>query len=232
MYWADLVVVGVILGSALIGLMNGFINTLYKLASYFLSIYLAVKFSPMVSKILKGTELFTSIKEAFAKNLPVKDITNQNIAGQDVKLQISEIFQKMNLPEFFQNNLMNQIPDTSNIINIGGIIDSISTMMAGAVIDIISLIIVFIVIKIALSFFGFILNGVSKLPVFKQLDKIGGFGFGFVIGLLVIYISCAVLVIFNSSPQFQNIFTAIENSYIAKFFYENNFIVDILSSNK
>jgi uncharacterized membrane protein required for colicin V production len=62
----------------------------------------------------------------------------------------------------------------------------------------------------------------------KQADKLGGFVFGVVQGLLIVYAVCALLMLFNSSPQFADIFNTIENSMIAKYFYENNIILNLM----
>ena len=76
------------------------------------------------------------------------------------------------------------------------------------------------------------LKGITKLPVVKQIDKLGGFALGAVEGLLTVYIVFAILMLFNSSPSFRNVYETIEASKIARFFYENNFIVDFMFPGK
>ena len=88
------------------------------------------------------------------------------------------------------------------------------------------MVVLYIIIRMALIFIRFILQGVAKLPIFKQVDKLGGFAFGGVEGLLTIYILCAVLMLFNASVQFKPVFEAVDNSIIAKWFYQHNFIVN------
>ena len=72
----------------------------------------------------------------------------------------------------------------------------------------------------------FVLQGIAKLPVFKQIDKLGGFALGAVEGLLTVYIVGAVLMLFSAAPYFKPVFESIEASIVAKFFYQNNFIIN------
>ena len=62
------------------------------------------------------------------------------------------------------------------------------------------------------------------------MDKIGGFAFGAIEGLLTVYIIFAFLMLFVSAPVFKGFFEAVETSAIAKFFYQNNLIMDWMFS--
>jgi hypothetical protein len=112
------------------------------------------------------------------------------------------------------------------LLDLSSIMDKISDVLTHVVIDILSLVLLYIAIRVGLIFIRFILQGIAKLPVFKQMDKLGGFAFGATEGLLTIYIIFAVLMLFVSAPAFKGFFEAVETSAIAKFFYQNNFIVD------
>jgi hypothetical protein len=130
------------------------------------------------------------------------------------------------LPDFLKETIIGQIPSPSKLFDIRIILGKVSELLAGVVIDVISLILLFILIRFGLIFVRFILKGIAKLPVFKQMDKLGGIAFGAIEGLLLLYIIFAVLTIFHSSVQVQGIFDAIDSSTIAKYIYQHNFIVD------
>jgi uncharacterized membrane protein required for colicin V production len=118
------------------------------------------------------------------------------------------------------------MPNPSSLLDMSKIMDQVSNQLAHMVIDIISLVVLYIVIRIALAFAKVIIQAIAKLPIFKQVDKLGGFAFGAVEGLLTIYILFAVLMLFHTNPQFKAVFEALDNSVVAKFFYQNNFIID------
>jgi len=71
-----------------------------------------------------------------------------------------------------------------------------------------------------------ILQGIARLPLFKQMDKLGGFAFGSLEGLFTIHVIFAVAMLFGASPQFNGFFEAVRGSMIARYFYENNVIIN------
>lgn len=231
MNWSDLAVLGIILGFGIIGMTNGFIYSMFKIASFFISLFISIKFYPVVANILMKTALYTSIKASILKNLLQQQPQTAKLDGQVKKAAAESIINNLHLPGFLKGTLANQFPDPSKLVDVNSIMDKISDELAKVVISVISLVLLYIIIRIALMLIRFILQGIAKLPIFKQVDKLGGFAFGAVEGLLTIYIICAVLMLFHASTQFKPVFEAVDNSIIAKFFYQHNFIVDWMFPN-
>jgi uncharacterized membrane protein required for colicin V production len=227
MNWTDLLIIIIIGGFGFIGLRNGFIYSMFRLFSFFISAILAVKFYPMVSKVLMKTSLFFNIKSSIYKNLMLQQqAQTPKIDAQAKQTAADAVINNLQLPGFLKGSLIEHMPNPSKLIDISQIMDTVSGELAKVVIDIIALIVLYILIRIGLVFLRFILQGLAKLPVFKQLDKIGGFSFGAVEGLLTIYIVFAFVMLFNASPSFKGVYQAIDSSLLAKFFYQNNFIVN------
>ena len=61
----------------------------------------------------------------------------------------------------------------------------------------------------------------GPLPIIKQLDKLGGFIYGLIEGLLIIYIVLAIV----SFVHVQELQLAIKTSYIASILYNNNLLL-------
>lgn len=223
MNWVDYVVLAIISGFGIIGLVNGFIFSVFRLVSFLISVVLSIKFYPVVANFLMKTALYTTIKASILKNLfkqvPAADSHAKQAAADSV-------INSLHLPGFLKGHLLNSMPNPSKLVDINGLLDRISGDLAKVVIDILSLVIIYIAIRVVLIFVRVILQGIAKLPLFRQVDKLGGFALGAVEGLLTIYIVCAVLMLFHAAPQFKHVFEALDNSSIAKFFYQNNFIVD------
>lgn len=227
MNWTDLLVIALIGGFGFFGLRNGFIYSMFRLLSFFVSAVLAVKFYPLVSKILMKTAIYTDIKNSILKNLLLQQQAQAPKMDSQAKQAAADaIIGNLKLPGFLKETLVNHMPNPSKLIDLSQIMDNISGELAKMVIDIIALIVLYILIRIGLVFLRFILQGLAKLPVFKQLDKIGGFSFGAVEGLLTIYIVFAFVMLFSASPTFKGMYEAIDSSLLAKFFYQNNFIVN------
>ncbi len=227
MNWTDLLVIALIGGFGFFGLRNGFIYSMFRLLSFFVSAVLAVKFYPLVSKILMKTAIYANIKNSILKNLMLQQQAQAPKMDSQAKQAAADaIIGNLKLPGFLKETLVNHMPNPSKLIDLSQIMDNISGELAKMVIDIIALIVLYILIRIGLVFLRFILQGLAKLPVFKQLDKIGGFSFGAVEGLLTIYIVFAFVMLFSASPTFKGMYEAIDSSLLAKFFYQNNFIVN------
>lgn len=226
---ADISVLVIILGFGLIGSHVGFILSIYKIASYFLSVFLSIKLYPEVSKLLADTALFGNIKNAIYSNLLLRKGEAITQAGEQVKqAAVDAIVDKLPLPEFLKTKIASHIPGAHEVIDINKAMEAISGELAKIIISIISLIVLYIAIRIALIVIRHILIGITQLPIIKQFNKLGGFIFGALEGLLTIYVIVAILMLFNSSPSFTKVYEVIEQSTFAKYFFENNFIINFM----
>lgn len=230
MNWIDLVVIVIIVGLGVIGLKKGLFYSLFKFASFFISAILAIKLYPFIANALSGTKLFAGIKTAIFNRLMLEQEAITPGLNEGSKVTAESVIEGLNLPGFvkdmLENSIVQSMPDITELVNVSSIVDSISGLLAHVVINIISLIVLFILIKIALFIVEHMIKGVTDLPVIKQADKIGGFALGALEGVLVVYVAFAIMMMFNTLPQFKGLFDAIENSALAGIFYQNNFIVD------
>jgi len=92
----------------------------------------------------------------------------------------------------------------------------------------------FILCKVLLMFVARALKVVTRLPVIKQLNALGGGIFGFLQGALIVLFVFAIfnlasLPIINLAmpEQFATIRDAIESSNVGSFMYNNNFVENI-----
>lgn len=212
MKWlADIAVVAVIAIFGFIGLSKGFFKTVYKIGAFFASGWVAIKFYPKVSALLQGTSLYIRLKDNIINNPALQG------AGNTVE-SMKEVIADLPLPDFLKSILQ----------GIGGV-DQLGTSLAELIANIVSVILLFIVARLALMIIFAIIERVVKLPVLKQIDKFGGFLLGAVQGVLIVFVLFTVLMLLLSSAQFNGIHDAINNSIIAKYLYEHNFIVKLIA---
>ena len=229
MNWSDYVVLAVILGFAITGLINGFVFSVFKIASFFLSIYISIKFYPVAADLITKTPLYDAVKASIMKNLTARGQEAAAASGGQTSTAAAEtVIGGLQLPGIFKKSLIDKVPDSKQLVDMNGIINTISGELTGIIISIISVILLYVLVRIAIMIVGYVLKGITKLPVVKQLDRFGGFALGAAQGLLTVYILCAILVLFNTVPQFGQVFKALDDSLLAKFFYENNFIVNFM----
>lgn len=227
MNWTDIVILAIIVVFSWFGLKQGFIYTMFRICSFFVSAILAVKTYPYMAKILTETPMYSSIKGTIFNKLMIEQQSQApGVNAQAKQAAADTVINNLKLPSFLKNTIVKGLPDPSSLIDINKIVDAISTQLTNVVIDIMALVLIYIIIRIGLFFLRHLLQGIAKLPVFKQLDKIGGLSFGAIEGLLTVYIVLAVIMLFNSAQAFKGVYAAINSSVVAKYFYENNFIVN------
>lgn len=232
MNWVDYVVGGIVLVSGIIGLINGFIQSAFKLVSFFAAAFISVTFYPTVADFLiKYSGIYQSIKSSIMKNLLLQSQNQAAGAGEKVGQTAADAFMKgLSLPKGIKDMIISKSNiDVGSLLNVNSLADALSSSLARFAINIISVILLFIAIRILLSFVKLILEGVAKLPVFNQVNKLGGFAFGAVEGLLMIYVVLAVISLFSATNKFGELFTAIDSSVFTRFLYQHNFLLDLIA---
>jgi len=226
MNWSDIIVLAIIGGFAVIGMMNGFISSVFRLTSSFVSALLSIKLYPVLSKVLiNSTGIYGKIKDSILNSLLAQK-SKLFDAGSTVQNSTADtVIENLKLPGFLKDMLHDKIPNPAQILPVEELANKLSGYLAELVIDVISLVLIFIIIRIVLIIVRFILKGITKLPVFKQIDKLGGLALGALEGFLAVYLLVTIIMLFHTLPQFAGIFKAINSSAIARFFYEKNFIV-------
>jgi len=225
MNWVDAAVIAIIGLFGIIGLINGFILTVFRLVSFFASVVISLKFYPKVAEFLMKTNIYTGIRDSIYNSLMSQQpALVPKVDGQAKQAAAEAVVGRMKLPEFLKDALLDKIPNPSSLVDVSKLMELISDELAKAVTGILSLILLYVLVRIGLIFLKFILKGIANLPVLKQIDKLGGFAFGAVEGLLTVYIIFTVLMLFSAAPWFKAFSDSVSASKIAIFFYQNNFI--------
>ncbi|HEY5586051.1 MAG TPA: CvpA family protein [Ruminiclostridium sp.] len=228
MNWTDIAVLIIIVVFTIIGLKNGFLYSVFRLLSYILSVIFAIKFYPVLSEMLQKTVIYTNIKASIVNGI----IKQQAVSVTTIKAKSAQtIVDGLKLPDFIKDSILKNI-EKGNIFDMSKIVDAVGSEIATLVINILSVILIYVIIRIALIFARVIIKTIARLPVFKQLDKTGGIVLGAIEGILIVYILCAVLIIFSAFPKFAMTIDSIESSKFANYFYQNNFIVSWMSPDK
>lgn len=224
MNWMDFVVIGIVIGYALIGYARGLVYSAFKIASFFIAAFAAMKFYPYISKLLiSPMHLDVILKEAFSKNM-MNAVGTGQIGQSAGTLAANNLIGSWNLPQPVQDVIVKNLSVQANQVA-GNLVDSLSSGFSVIAVNIISIIIIFIVVSFALIFVRSILEGIAKLPILNQVNRAGGLAFGLLQGVLIIYIGFAVLTLFASSQDLRGVFAAIDSSVLANNLYNHNVIL-------
>jgi len=221
MNWTDIAVLIIIVVFTFIGLKNGFLYSVFRLLSYILSVIFAIKFYPILSSMLLKTAIYTNVKTAIINGI----IKQQSVSVSAIKEKSAQtLVDGLKLPGFIKDSIIENVAK-KDIFGVQKILDAIGSEIATLVINILSVVLIYVIIRLALVFARVIIKTIAKLPVFKQLDKTGGLVLGAIEGIFIVYILCAVLILFSAFPKFSSTIDNIESSQFANYFYQNNFIV-------
>lgn len=230
MNWIDYVVLGIIGAFAVAGLFRGFIMSAYRLVSFVVSTFLSIRLAPVLAGVLRGSAVSDAVRGMINSNLKAWKMTAlQSGSFPDTEFKgVERVFGFIPMPEMLKSRILGNLPSPAEMTGTGGLLDSAGDELTGIIISIISLIVIYLALRLILAVIGLLLRGIAALPLFRQVNKLGGFLLGAARGVLTVYILFAVLMIFNSSMALAPVFEAIVSSKIASDFYVHNFIIKFL----
>lgn len=205
----DIIVVALIALSVFLGYKKGFIELSVKLLAFIIAIVITlILYKPISNLIINNTQIDENIQNAILDkvNGNSKETENENSNTQENNTKESNIVENV-ANEMKAEILPQAARDLSiNIINAGIII------------------ILYILIRIALKFVTAIANLVAKLPIIKQINKLGGVIYGLLRGLLLIYVILLIISFVGKVNPENKIHKQIEETYLTKAMYEHNII--------
>lgn len=223
----DFIVVAIIFITACIAAKVGFIRTVYQLLSSVISLVLAFFIYPIIEQMLKLTPLYEGIKTWIREILP--EVGN---VGLQAQANIIEDTLKW-MPNLITDQIIkNNNPEIYQLLGVSNLIEYIVTSVANLCIMGIAIVICFVVIKIGLTVGINILDLVAKLPILKTANKWAGFVLGLIKGVFIIWLICLIIPFLIMIPQFSELKSLIEQSFLMELFYNHNFILQIITSLK
>lgn len=210
----DLILVLVLLVFIFMGYKRGLTGSLLKLVSFAAAIVLAlILYNPVANLVIENTnideKMAQSIIDIFSKNEENEEEEDNKGVQNTIINNISKEIE--NATEETRDSIVEQSARNSSIM----------------VIKIGSAIVIFLVAKIALVVVSFFIKGITELPIIKQVDAIGGIAYGFIEGMLIIYIVLAIISFVGVLWEGNTAVDAIEKSVIGSMLYNNNIVVKI-----
>ncbi len=225
MNWLLVVVLGILIVNALIGIKVGFIKMIFSLCSMIIALVLTLWLSPMVNDFMRGNEKFyDNVSSKVEKIVQFKE----EKAG--VSEQVS-LIEGLKLPQSIKDSLIeNNNDEVYKALSVDGFKEYVNNYLTGIVINALSFTLTFIVILILLWVISIALDIISKLPLLNQINKTAGLAAGLVHGLVVVWLFFIVLTVFGSSGLGQKAMELIGESEILSFIYNNNLLIGFITS--
>jgi len=206
----DLIIVAVIAICIIIGYVRGLTGCLIKILSFVLSLVIAfILFVPVSNFVIENTQ----IDENLEKSIREMIISDNKSSEEEMPTAMSDYINKR-AEEIVDNAKEEVVNATARDI-------SQTIVKAGTWIAL------FIVARIALIFLKLITSLISKLPVIKQCDKLGGIIYGVLEGLLITYFALAVISFITPITN-KNLSENINKSYLGSQMYNHNLLLKII----
>ena len=207
----DYITIAIILICVAICFSSGLIISIYNLVSLFIAFLLTNRLSPMAGDLLRQTPLLDTIKST------VTGWLGQNVVMPDTERVVADTVNSMSLPNFFKDIIM-QNADQIPALDPSGVYEYIADMAAQMAVDAIAMALVFVTVLLLLRIISVVLRIISRLPVIKTFNRIGGGVLGFVIGSMLSWMVLSVMSgIFAVNSDFP-VASMLETSFIAKYF--------------
>ena len=207
----DIILVAIIALNVFICYKKGLVKLAVGLIAVLVSVILAVLLYKQVSNIIiNNTELDEKIKSAITENFVNEEETTEETEDNGFMKYIEKYVEDP------VNKTKNEI-----VIEASGVI-------ATKLIDIIAMVSIFIVARLVLILLTFVTDRITSLPILKQFNELGGILYGLIKALLIIYVLLAIAFFIVYTIGSTGLAEAIANSFITKFFYNNNLLLSIL----
>lgn len=220
----DIFVLIILAGFAIVGCKRGFLKSVIALFStlviFAIACYFAKDFANWINKFYDFNELITNkLSKSIEKLNPIlagefpnmsgSDFYSNYIASSDINIILKKIFQYILKPL------------TASEINGVNIAKVLASAIASIIMVIISAIILYILIKLVILFISRLFDNISRTKVLGGLDKLFGFVFGAIKGVVIVLFFVVLTIILSFIPALnKKIYPFVQNeTYIVKYSY-------------
>ena len=228
----DIVILGILGISVLVGLYRGFVSSVASLGGGLLSLGLSFWLNPrLVDWVQSNPEWLKTLMSYTDAGIRIGD---QSLAQESVVAlsneRISEILTKVNLPgplnTLLQNNLKEQVFQSAGLIRVG---DYVTQTIVGAVLHVICFVLCFLVCFLVLHLVLGFLKAVFKFPVLKQMNSFVGGVFGLLRGALLCFVAFALLPLIQTVIPVGDLDALVQASTLAPLFNSDQLIMAIMN---
>ena len=223
-----LIIIGV---SVIFGMHRGFISGVLSVAALIGAAALALITSGDLAAWLKGNETLVETLMYYTdagSRVSNLDLSLMSVA-QVSEGALSQILQSAHLPAAFESAFISAVETASASMTAGAmtIAELLSQTIVGVSISILSFLICFFLAYVVATFVIHLVSYVFELPVLRHLDSLIGGAFGFVRGVLLVFIVFALIPIVLAVAPVAMIEDMIAASKLAPMF-DSQLILSIL----
>ncbi len=215
----DLIIIGIFIACIGIGYIKGLTGSMLKIISFILALVIAfILFKPIAAFVVEHTNWDENLEQAIKQTLIKEEIPEESK---------QEEAESQSMPDVMLNYVNNAVEKAGTEAK-NAIVESTARNMAITIINVAVLIALFIISRIVLLLVKGLAALLTKLPVIKQFDKLGGIFYGLLEALIIIYVLLAILSFISPMMEGTNIIKGIQESFLGGMLYNNNLLLKII----
>jgi uncharacterized membrane protein len=223
---SDIVVIIIFAVTVAVCTARGLAMTLYSTFSAVIAVAGAFLLRPLVSAGLTAAGADNFFTEGIYRQLDAARTEHfQNAAAGTGK----ELAEALKLPGFLQRFLEDKTGAWTTQSAFESVEREISEAISSLLVNILSVILLILVILLVMFLLRNILSVFSKIPVIKQVNTAAGFLTGLIMAFFWVSVIGLILQLFSASAVFEAAIRNINNSLFAKYFYDTNVFMILLS---
>lgn len=197
------------------GFKKGFLLTVFNLTGNIVALIVAYMYNQQLKLyLMSATQLDAKIYELISKKL-----TNFSINPSNVVNGITS-FKQFPLPDAMKNAMVESVSKEVGNMSLG-----IAKLLADMSLTIISAVILYFGALILLYIISRLLNLVSKLPIIRSFNAIGGAFSGLILGCIGLSIIISILIFLTPFVENELLDKAVSSSFIINFYAKNGLIL-------
>ena len=189
----DIIIIAIIALSIFLGYKKGLVALSIQLFAFIIAVVITfILYQPITNFIVNATGIDETIQNSILEKA-------NDIMQEDSKMSNTIV-------EEVKNDML---PETARTISIN-------------IITFVVVIVLFLLVKIGLRFVTAMANLVAKLPILKQANELGGIIYGFIRGLLIIYVILLVVNISGEISPENSVYKSVNETNLGEFMMEYN----------
>ena len=217
----DLIIVLIICLCAFLGYKKGLAKCLLQICTTVLALIIAfVLYKPFVNFMINNTTIDDNIQLSLERAMGSN--TEQN-ASEGTQLVKEDSGIPKPIVEYLNNNVKGAIED-----NKSNIISSTARNATILIVDVVGLIVIYIIAKLLLRIITVLTDIVTKLPLIKQCNEVGGTIYGLIQGVFIVLIVLTLISVITPLTGNYYLANLILESHLGNFLYNNNIFLNII----
>lgn len=210
----DLVIVAVFILCILMGYKRGLAGCLINVLAFFIAVAVSfVLFKPASAIVQSNTQLDENIQTSIV-----------NIFEEEEKENKDEEKEKQSpILEYISNKAEEATAEKKKEV-----VNNAATEISSKIIDVLSFIAIFIIARIVLIFIKVLADLITKLPIIKECDKMGGVIYGILQSFVIVFIGLAIITFVSTMTENYTVLDLINQSYVGSILNNYNILLKIV----